>query len=300
MDTGMRGHNDDNLLLDIDNADRHLTKSENRIADVILKDPRAATRLSISALAQQAGVSEPTVNRFCRKFEPRGYPEFKLRLAQSLVLGIPYLSSAVAPGDDTATFTTKILDTAVNSLRGLAEQLPEQLIDRVVDHLVAARRIFFFGLGASSAVAQDAEHHFFRFALPVRAPADVLLQRMHAASASPEDLFFVISHTGRTRDLVDIAALAAERGATVIALTASGSLLAQTSTFAIELDVPEDTDAYMPMTSRMVHLAVLDVLAAGVTLRQGEGLQPHLRAIKESLRATRYAPVTATEKNWRS
>lgn len=292
----MRGHNDDNLLLDISNTDRHLTKSENRIADVIVKDPRAATRLSISALAQQAGVSEPTVNRFCRKFEPRGYPEFKLRLAQSLVLGIPYLSSAVVQGDDTATFTTKILDTAVNSLRGLAEQLPEQLIDRVVDHLLSARHIFFLGLGVSSAVAQDAEHHFFRFALPVSAHADVLLQRMHAASAAPEDLFFVISHTGRTRDLVDIAALAAERGATVIALTARGSLLAQTSTFAIELDLPEDTDAYMPMTSRMVHLAVLDVLAAGVTLRRGEGLQPHLRAIKESLRATRYAPVPATEK----
>ena len=53
----------------------------------------------------------------------------------------------------------------------------------------------------------------------------------------------------------------------------------------------EDTDAYMPMTSRLVHLAVLDVLAAGVTLRRGESLQTHLRAIKESLRATRYAPI---------
>jgi RpiR family carbohydrate utilization transcriptional regulator len=272
-----------------------LTKSERRIAAVILDDPRGATRLSIAALAERAGVSEPTVNRFCRKFEPRGYPEFKLRLAQSLVLGVPYVSSAVTPGDDTATYTAKIVDSAVASLRGLPAQLPAELVERVVDALLNARRIFFCGLGVSSAVAQDAEQHFFRFALPVSAHADVLMQRMHAAAADGGDLFFMISHTGRTRELVDVARLARDRGAEVVALTATASPLARVSTMAIALDVSEDTDAYMPMTSRLAHLAVLDVLAAGVTLRRGEALQPHLRAIKESLRATRYAPSALEE-----
>lgn len=280
-----------NLLLDMGAELERLTKSERRIAEVILDDPQAATRLSIAALAERASVSEPTVNRFCRKFEPDGYPAFKLRLAQSLVLGVPYVSPSVAQGDDTPTFTNKILDSAVSSLRGLGNQLPSSLVDEVVDHLVSARHIFFFGLGVSNAVAQDAQHHFFRFELPVSAHADVLMQRMHAAAADPTDLFFLISHTGRTRDLVDIATLARDRGAKVVALTAKNSPLAKASDLAIELEVMEDTDAYMPMTSRLVHLAVLDVLAAGVTLRRGESLQTHLRAIKESLRATRYAPI---------
>ena len=280
-----------NLLLDMGAELERLTKSERRIAEVILDDPQAATRLSIAALAERASVSEPTVNRFCRKFEPDGYPAFKLRLAQSLVLGVPYVSPSVAQGDDTPTFTNKILDSAVSSLRGLGNQLPSSLVDEVVDYLVSARHIFFFGLGVSNAVAQDAQHHFFRFELPVSAHADVLMQRMHAAAADPTDLFFLISHTGRTRDLVDIATLARDRGAKVIALTAKNSPLAKASDLAIELEVMEDTDAYMPMTSRLVHLAVLDVLAAGVTLRRGESLQTHLRAIKESLRATRYAPI---------
>ena len=280
-----------NLLLDMGAELERLTKSERRIAEVILDDPQAATRLSIAALAERASVSEPTVNRFCRKFEPDGYPAFKLRLAQSLVLGVPYVSPSVAQGDDTPTFTNKILDSAISSLRGLGNQLPSSLVDEVVDHLVSARHIFFFGLGVSNAVAQDAQHHFFRFELPVSAHADVLMQRMHAAAADPTDLFFLISHTGRTRDLVDIATLARDRGAKVVALTAKNSPLAKASDLAIELEVMEDTDAYMPMTSRLVHLAVLDVLAAGVTLRRGESLQTHLRAIKESLRATRYAPI---------
>ncbi len=44
----------------------------------------------------------------------------------------------------------------------------------------------------------------------------------------------------------------------------------------------------MPMTSRIVQLTVLDVLATGVTLRRGVDFQPHLRRIKESLVPTRY------------
>ncbi|WOJ95423.1 transcriptional regulator HexR [Congregibacter brevis] len=281
---------EDNLLHELGSAARRVTKSERRIVDVILDDPRSATRLSIAALAEQAEVSEPTVNRFCRKFEPRGYPEFKLRLAQSLVLGLPYVSSSIAPDDEAGTYTAKILDSAVMSFRALGEQLPPKLVESVVDRLLDAHHIFFFGLGISSAVAQDAEHHFFRFSLPVTAHADVLMQRMHAAAARDDDVFFIISHTGRTRDLVDIANLATARGATVVALTAAASPLAKASSLAIELEVSEDTDAYMPMTSRLAHLVVLDVLAAGVSLRRGEALQPHLRAIKESLRATRFAP----------
>lgn len=282
----------DNLLRQIVDGSQQLTKSERRIADVVVRDPVAVTRLSIGRLAQAASVSEPTVNRFCRKFEPRGYPEFKLRLAQSLVQGVPYVNSTIAPGDDTATYTAKILDGAVASLRELGAQLPETLIEAAVEHLLRAKRIFFFGLGVSSAVAQDALHHFFRFALPVSASGDVLLQRMQAGSASASDVFFLISHTGRTRDIVDIAKLARRRGAVVISLTARGSLLAQSSTLAMELDVDEDTDTYMPMTSRMAHLAVLDILAAGVTLRRGSVLQPHLRAIKDSLMETRYTAAT--------
>ncbi|MEM6604775.1 MAG: transcriptional regulator HexR [Pseudomonadota bacterium] len=278
----------ENLLVQLSTRPERLTKSEKRIVSVILDDARAATRLSIAALAEAAEVSEPTVNRFCRKFEPRGYPEFKLRLAQALAVGVPYVSSSITSKDDAGTVTTKIIDSAVSSLRGVAHQLTNELVQGAVDRLLAARRIFFFGMGVSSAVAQDAEQHFFRFALPVSAPSDHLLQRMHAAAATREDLFFLISNTGRTRALVEIADLARGRNAEVIALTANHSPLAQASSFAIGLEDVEDTDAYMPMASRLAHLTVLDVLAASVSLRLGDSVQQHLRTVKESLRPTRY------------
>ncbi|MFN2330951.1 MAG: MurR/RpiR family transcriptional regulator [Halomonas sp.] len=268
-----------------------LNRSERKVADVILADPAAATGMSIATLAQAASVSEPTVNRFCRSFEAKGYPDFKIKLAQSLAGGTPYVSQAVEPDDTAADYTEKIFGATIAALDNARRQTDPVRIERVVDYLIQAKQVHFFGLGASGAVAQDAQHKFFRFNLPVTAYVDVLMQRMVAASCHTGDVVVVISWTGRTRELVEIARLARESGAVVLGITAPDSPLAQECTETLEVATPEDTDHYMPMTSRMIQLALIDVLATGVTLRRGEGFLGHLKKIKDSLKDTRYPAV---------
>lgn len=277
-----------NLLEQIQSRLDDLNKAERKVAEVILHDPQQATRFSIAALAQAAGVSEPTVNRFCRSFGANGYPELKMQLAQSLASGAAYVSRAVAADDGPEAYTRKIFGSTIASLDTACQSLDAQLVSRAVDLLIQARQIHFFGLGASASVALDAQHKFFRFNLAVSAHSDVLMQRMIASVAHTGDLFVIISYTGRTRELVEVARLARENGASVLGLTAAGSPLARASTLSLDIPLPEDTDIYMPMTSRIIQLTVLDVLATGVTLRRGVDFQPHLRRIKESLTASRY------------
>ncbi|WP_416137741.1 MurR/RpiR family transcriptional regulator [Halomonas sp. HK25] len=265
-----------------------LNRSERKVADVILADPASATGMSIATLAQAASVSEPTVNRFCRNFNAKGYPDFKIKLAQSLAGGTPYVSQAVEPDDTAADYTQKIFGATIAALDNARRQTDPVRIERVVDYLIQAKQIHFFGLGASGAVAQDAQHKFFRFNLPVTAYMDVLMQRMVASSCHTGDVVVVISWTGRTRELVDIARLARESGAVVLGITAPDSPLARECTETLEVATPEDTDHYMPMTSRMIQLTLIDVLATGVTLRRGEDFLGHLKKIKDSLKETRY------------
>ncbi|BCA28446.1 MurR/RpiR family transcriptional regulator [Metapseudomonas otitidis] len=277
-----------NLLEQIQGRLDELNKAERKVAEVILQDPQQATRFSIAALAQAAQVSEPTVNRFCRSFGVNGYPELKMQLAQSLASGAAYVSQSVSADDGPEAYTRKIFGSAIASLDSACQSLDPQLISRAVDLMIQARQIHFFGLGASASVALDAQHKFFRFNLAVSAHSDVLMQRMLASVAHTGDLFVIISYTGRTRELVEVARLARQNGASVLGLTAAGSPLAKASTISLNIPLPEDTDIYMPMTSRIIQLTVLDVLATGVTLRRGIDFQPHLRKIKESLNASRY------------
>jgi RpiR family carbohydrate utilization transcriptional regulator len=276
------------LLTTISAALPELKKSEAKVAGVILEDPDAATRSSIAALASAAGVSEPSVNRFCKRFGATGFPDFKLQLARSLASGVRYISRAVKPGDNIDTYPTKLFDSTISALILARDQLPTSAIAEAVEHLAKAKRIFFFGLGTSAAVAKDAQHKFFRLKVPVSMHEDPLMLRMLAAAGEEGDVFFLISHTGRTRALYDVAELAKDSGATVLSLTTEGSPLAEASDCSIALNIVENTEEYLPMTSRIVQLVILDVLATGITLARGEDLQPHLARLKESLRATRF------------
>ena len=277
-----------NLINIITDALPSLNKSENKVAQVILSDPDAATSSSIASLAKKSGVSEPSVNRFCKRFNAAGFPDFKIKLAKSLVSGVRFVNRNVNPDDDVTGYTPKIFDSTINNLALVRDSISHSRINQVVDKLIQARRIYFFGLGASGSVARDAENKFFRFNLPVSFYDDVLMQRMLASTGTTGDVFFVISHTGRTKEVVEVAEIARANGSTVIGLTVPGSPLANISSVTLDVDVPENTDEYMPMTSRIVHLVILDVLATGVTLRRGPEFLPHLEKIKNSLKPTRY------------
>jgi len=255
---------------------------------VILSDPDAATSSSIASLARKAGVSEPSVNRFCKRFNAAGFPDFKIKLAKSLVSGVRFVNRNVNPDDEVSGYTPKIFDSTINNLALVRDSISHGRVNQVVDKLIQARRIYFFGLGASGSVARDAENKFFRFNLPVSFHDDVLMQRMLASTGTTGDVFFIISHTGRTKEVVEVAEIARNNGSTVIGLTAPGSPLARISSVTLDVEVPENTDEYMPMTSRIVHLVILDVLATGVTLRRGPEFLPHLEKIKNSLKPTRY------------
>ncbi|MEH6627249.1 MAG: MurR/RpiR family transcriptional regulator [Motiliproteus sp.] len=278
-----------NMLNNINEELENLNRSERKVAEAILADPQGATRSSIAVLAKAAQVSEPTVNRFCKRFNTAGFPDFKLTLAQALAGGVPYVSRHVEPDDTAENYTPKIIDATIAALVYAKEKVSPAKVNQAVDQLIQAKQIFFYGLGASGPVAQDAQHKFFRFNIPVTAYDDVLMQRMVAASCGTGDVIVMISYTGRTRETVEIAEIARASGATVIGIADPDSPLAKHCSVMLGVKAPEDTDVYMPMTSRIVHLAIIDVLATGVTLRRGPDFLGHLKKIKDSLKGTRYS-----------
>ncbi|CFV32551.1 MurR/RpiR family transcriptional regulator [Yersinia enterocolitica] len=277
-----------NTLENIQNNLDLLSKSERKVAEVILASPQTAIHSSIATLAKLANVSEPTVNRFCRRLDTKGFPDFKLHLAQSLANGTPYVNRNVEEDDSVSAYTGKIFESTMASLDMVKNNLDIAAINRAVDLLTQAKKISFFGLGASAAVAHDAMNKFFRFNIPVIYFDDIVMQRMSCMNSSEGDVVVLISHTGRTKSLVELAHLARENDATVIAITSRDTPLANEATLPLLLDVPEDTDMYMPMVSRIAQLTLIDVLATGFTLRRGAKFRDNLKRVKDALKESRF------------
>ena len=277
-----------NILEKITQNKNAFSKSERKVAEAILTNPQTAIHCSIATLAQMSAVSEPTVNRFCRRLDTKGFPDFKLHLAQSLANGTPYVNRHVEEHDGPAEYTNKIFESTMAALEVAKQSVDIQAVNRVVDVLTQAKKISFFGLGASASVAHDALNKFFRFNVPVVYFEDVLMQRMSCMNSTEGDVVVLISYTGRTKSLVEIAQIAKLNDAIVVGITSVTSPLAAECNLILGLEVPEDTDMYMPMASRIAQLTLIDILATGFTLRRGSKFRDNLKRVKDTLRDSRF------------
>ena len=274
-----------------------LPPAEQRVARLLLADPRAFASRPVVELARQSEVSKPTVVRFCRSVGYAGLADLKLKLAGTVNEGVPFVHRSVSDDDTPAELLVKVIDNAVAALLKYRNMAGAQSFARAIDALADAarrgRRIEFYGVGNSGIVAQDAQHKFFRLGMHTAACSDGHVQVMSATMLGEGDCAVVISNSGRSRDLIDTADIARRKGATLIVIGASDSPLMRLALSANQIglaaDHGEDSDRYSPMVSRLLHLVAIDVLATGVALRLGSAtLRPMLQDIKRTLRARRY------------
>jgi RpiR family transcriptional regulator, carbohydrate utilization regulator len=271
-----------------------LAPAEQRVAKLVLADPRAFTNLPVSELAFRSHVSKPTVVRFCRSMGYDGLTDFKRKLAGTVSEGVPFIHRSVDVDDKTGDVLVKVIDNTVAAFlkyRNTASTAAiERAADALMDTFARRKRIEFFGVGNSGIVAQDAQHKFFRLGVNTIAYSDGHMQVMSASILGPGDCVVLISNSGRTRDLLDACEIARKNGATTITITASGTPLAAAGHINLAADHPEGFDRYSPMVSRLLHLMIIDVLTTCVALRiGGETLQPLLQEMKVNLRSKRHA-----------
>ncbi|MCA3264320.1 MAG: SIS domain-containing protein [Telmatospirillum sp.] len=267
---------------------RELPRQEAAVARAILADPSASLHIAIAALARNANVSQPTVLRLCRTLGYVGFPEFKVALAQSLVpSGYAYVSAHVAADDDAAAYAPKVLDAAIAALRRSRDHLDTNAVAAAVARFAASRQILVAGFGGSSATAADAVHKLGRFPIPCRALGDPILASMAVEAAHRDDLLFLLSNSGKTLAMLELAEQARARKLACVALTAPGSPLAVRVDIAILAEPTEDTAMFTPMASRIVQLGLVDVLATGLALRLGAAGQDALARVKGAVARTR-------------
>jgi glucokinase len=257
------------LLERVRQSRESLSAAESRVADLVLSQPRSVLNDPIMEIATRAGVSQPTVVRFCRSLGCEGLSDFKLKLASGLTGTIPVTHTQVKRTDSTHELGAKVLDNTASAVLKVRDQLNSDAVDRAIGLLLNARRIDFLALGNYSVVAQDAQYKFLRFGVPAAAYTDSRLQILAANAISAGDVMVVISGSGKIAELLKAVDMAMAAGAAVIAITPSHAPLAKKTTVTIAIDHPEDVTLHMPMISRLLYMVVIDILATGVAMRHG-------------------------------
>ncbi|CAJ0780440.1 MurR/RpiR family transcriptional regulator [Ralstonia holmesii] len=242
-----------------------LSPAERQVADWVLRQPGTVLSLPVAAIAREAGVSQPTVIRFCRSMGCHGLSDFKLRLAQGNV------ARDTAPARIASPSGMRVLQNAIDSLTTLQDRFDPGTLDAAVALVDNAHRIDLYGFGSSGVVALDTQTKFFRYGIPANAYSDPYLVSMSLNVLQAGDVVIAISKSGALPELQTAVERVRELGVRVIAVTAPGSPLAALADVVLPAGV-DDTVADRSMVARILHLALLDALVLEVALRKGSAL----------------------------
>lgn len=276
------------ILREIEARLDKLRRSERKVAELVLAQSESVIHMRIVDLAAAAQVSEPTVVRFCRAIDCDGFQSFKLELAQSVAQQPAQESFALSDLDTARDYAFKVFDATMNTLKNVRDTLDPDAIQAAVDALCNANRVEFYGFGASSPVAIDAQHKFFRLQIASAAYSDPHLQAMSAMSLTPGDVVVAISQSGRTTSLLEAMDHVRESGALIVGLAPSRTPVLNACTIPIPIDVePATGDSFTPLPSRIAHMAMIDILAVGVSKMKGEEVDRHLGKLNRGLQKLR-------------
>jgi len=266
-----------------------LRLSERKVAKCIITSPEEKIHLSITELADLAGVSEPTVLRFCRALGFKGYQDFKICLAQALIPQMKNIHESIDGTEKAPALVNKVFEANINAIKLTLGTLNYEVLDTVIKLLANAKHIVFHGVGGSAAVAMDAFHKFFRLGIPCQWFEDTHMAVMAASMIHKGDVFVGISHSGSTKDVVEALEVAKKAGADTVALVSTlKSPVSSAAAYVLCVDAPEMNVRFEPMSARIAMLSVIDALSVGISMLRTDEVLDNLKKSRLALIDKRY------------
>lgn len=248
-----------------------LTKSEQKVADVVKEHLKECIYWSVSDLAEYAGVGETTVIRFCRKLGYKGYQDFKLAVAQNKEDPPEQEMGEVQATDSLEVLAKKITAQNVEILQNTLHLMQKEQMEQAAKAVLKANNIFIFGVGASGIMAQQANYRLMRLGFPTHYAVDSHIIAMNCALAKEGDVVIGITVSGSTKDVIDAMEIAYTNKAFTICITSHLKSPVTRFSNAILLTATKENPLHGGAFSSLIsQLHILDIFTKYIEFQQNE------------------------------
>ena len=264
------------------------TAAEKKLADYILSAQDCISRMSISELASACSVADATVSRFCRRLGYKGYPDFKLAIANASIhrLEDNPLSGEITRDDTLEAISQKLLNASTMAMTQTLEVLNLQAVAEAAAVLRKSTSVLCMGQGGSMLIASEAAHLFSTISGKFRPVSDSHMQAMAAVMMEPTDTILFFSYSGSTLAMLDTLKTAKERGGKVILVTrfpnSPGAALAD---IVLQCGANENPLQSGSVPARIAQMYLTDILFSEYTRKNLEEAKESRNRIAQALAA---------------
>lgn len=270
----------------VNNKKDGLRKSEKKVLEYISKNPYEIAQESITDIAKNSNTSETTVNRLCHSLGYSGFGQMKLALMHDVVSEkIKNIPEDINEKDDLKTIMKKLGNSFMSAVGKTQERIDYSELNRAIETILKAEKIYFYGIGGSGHIAEIAHHLFLKAGILNTAYRDGYMQSVSASLLTKRDLTIIISHSGRTKDVIDAIKIAKKNGSMTIVITGNKESniidYADIKLFTSSKEEPLYGDF---MEAKISQLLIIDLLYIGILLKNVPIYVRHLEETAEAIR----------------
>ncbi len=199
-----------------------MSANEKKLADFILQNAPLVRDYSSQQIAAAVGVSQSSVVKFSQKIGYKGFTDLKLAIHENVVKqesNVAVLAGKRASAGRDVSLKDLLFQAKTEAISGATDLNNDKALRAAAAAIESAGRLQLVGSGNAFTVARDAAFRMMRLGKAVIAEGDAEVQLSGVATLGKGDCLVIITTLGQSAHLVQLAKMAAQNGATVIALT---------------------------------------------------------------------------------
>jgi DNA-binding MurR/RpiR family transcriptional regulator len=199
---------------------RDFSKVNIKIADFILKNPADFLKMSASEIARATKTSPASITRFARSVGFDGLGALKLSAAYERGENKnDNIDPIISKDDSVEELCEKVAVLLKTAIGDLTRTLDKNQAKLAIELIKKARRIFIFGVGASSLTAYNLYHKFNRAGKTAIFNFDPHMNLEFVHYSTPDDAAIAVTYSGYTKEVLLTAEVAKRNKTPVVFIT---------------------------------------------------------------------------------
>lgn len=239
------------------------TESEKEVLRFLINQTREAVEMDIHTMAKKCFCSPATIVRICKKNGFSGFKELKQALWNDMNFSkqLMQVNLDAPSGEKIPNIVANVLNTNIMAIQNIYNLLDFDEFDRIVALLLSQRYVYLYGIGASFLVAKDFQQKLERINKRTFLYEDIHLQLISSTNLEPGDVAIIVSYSGITKEIIEIAQNVKMCGGKIIAITKYGTnKLSSMSDFNLFVPMLEKPLRVGASSSRVSQLSVVDIV----------------------------------------
>ena len=239
------------------------TESEKEVLRFLINQTREAVEMDIHTMAKKCFCSPATIVRICKKNGFSGFKELKQALWNDMNFSkqLMQVNLDAPSGEKIPNIVANVLNTNIRAIQNIYNLLDFDELDRIVALLLSQRYVYLYGIGASFLVAKDFQQKLERINKRTFLYEDIHLQLISSTNLEPGDVAIIVSYSGITKEIIEIAQNVKMCGGKIIAITKYGTnKLSSMSDFNLFVPMLEKPLRVGASSSRVSQLSVVDIV----------------------------------------